>query len=41
MAALQDGLASMKRIFPLPQDVGMAALKAQLEQYLDVLARQR
>ncbi|MFM2376172.1 MAG: hypothetical protein RLZZ165_1269, partial [Bacteroidota bacterium] len=40
-AALQDGLASMKRLIPLAQDADLTALKAQLEQYLDVLERQR
>jgi Ca-activated chloride channel family protein len=40
-AALQDGLASLKKVFPGAQDADLTALKDQLEQYLDVLMKQR
>jgi Mg-chelatase subunit ChlD len=40
-AALQDGLASLKKVFPGAQDEDLSTLKAQLEVYLDVLLKQK
>ncbi len=40
-AALQDGLANLQKVFPNANDEDVDALKAQLEQYLDVLMKQK
>lgn len=40
-AALEDGLATLKKVYGAGADADLVALRGQLEQYLDVLVKQR
>lgn len=40
-ASIQDGLNSLQKTFPVGQDADLRILKEQMEQYLDVLVKQK